>query len=111
MVDHTELGVRPTDIALPVGVLRNVTGGSCDRVVVVCRVVAAGGRVAEERIERDAGGSAGVDLEIVGDGGPDAFGLDGEFLREGAVSVKVVVRAQGRRATCLEGLGDLLGGL
>lgn len=61
LVDDAELGVAAADVALPVRVVGDVASGERNGVVVLERVVGAGGRVAEVRVQRNTVRSLGVD--------------------------------------------------
>lgn len=75
-----EARVVAARVALPVGIVGDVARGHGHGVVVEGRVVAAGGRPAEVRVEGHAVGAFGVDGEGTADAFPDAGGLEGVFL-------------------------------
>lgn len=80
LVDDAELGVVAAVVALPVGVVGDVASGQRNGVVVLERVVGAGGRVAEVRVQRDTVGALGVDGQEAAEGLPDTSRLDGLLL-------------------------------
>lgn len=86
LVDDAQPRVVAARVALPVGVVGDVTGGDGHRVVVEGRIVAAGCGPPEMRVEGHAVGAVRVDGEGAPDALPDARGLEGLFL-EGAMSV------------------------
>jgi hypothetical protein len=57
LIDDAELGVAAAVVALPVRVVGDVASGQRNGIVVLERVVGAGGRVTEVRVQRDTVGA------------------------------------------------------
>lgn len=80
LANGAQLGVAPPSVALPVGVVGNVTRWDGDGVIVRQRGQGPGSRKTELRVQRDTGRAIGIDGEELTETLPDSSGADGVFL-------------------------------